>query len=210
MSKRRTYRKFNMSRRRSRAATGTMKVVRWSTRDAGNFCHNQQTGSDTVTEQFGSATFSLGDVQNVGELTGLFDNYRITRVLYRWHVTRDTDFATATGNKGAPVRIVWAHDFNDSTTPSAGQLYQRTGMREIFMNGDDRPVSKWYSLKPASLAVLYEGVAASGYAPKWRQYMDTSDSTVPHYGIKWWVSSLFQAINLRLEAKLFLELKGVS
>lgn len=204
-------RSYNMTRRRiyRKPKSGFLRTIKWSNRDAANLCHNTNNGSDAVSESTGSASFQLTDLQASSEFTAVFDQYRLVKVLYRWVVTRDTDWATTTTNRGYPVRILWCHDFNDSTPPSSSELMQRAGMREVYINGDDRPVSRWYKLNPATLMVGYESSVASSYVPKWRQWIDMASSSTPHYGLKWWVGNLFSGINLRLEVKEIYEFKGV-
>lgn len=142
-------------------------------------------------------------------MTSLFDNFRLVKVMYRWVITRDTDWASTTANRGFPVRIMWCHDFNDAVPMSSTEMIQRSGVREVYINGDDKPVTRWYTLSPASLTVGFETTLLSAYMPKWRQWIDTVSSSTPHYGIKWWASNLYAGINLRLEAKEVYEFKGV-
>lgn len=203
-------RRFNISRTKKPRASYILRTIKWSNRDAANLCHNTNSGSDAVSEATGSASFQLTDLQANSEFTAMFDNYRLVKVLYRWVVTRNTDWANTTANRGYPVRILWCHDFNDSTPPSSSELMQRAGMRELYIQGDDMPASRWYTLNPALLSVGYESGVASAYTPKWRQWIDTASSGTPHYGLKWHVSNLFTGINLRLEAKEIYEFKGIS
>lgn len=201
-------RSFNMTKRYSSPSMGRMKIMRWSVNDTGANCHLVRTGDDSVPTNIGVATFALNQVQSNTEITNLFDNYRITRVLYRWVVTRDPSQATL--NKGWSVRVVWAHDFNDSNQISIANLYQRQGLREVYINSD-RLTTKWYSLKPATVASFYEsGVAGVAYSPKWGQWFDTSDNTTTHYGIKYGYDNLFAGMFLRMEAKVYMECKGIS
>lgn len=207
----RAYRKRRFYGRRKRVVpkTGHFKIMRWSAADATNNCHFLIQGNDTVPSGTGSAVFTLANTTAYSELVNLFDNYRITRVMYRWVVTRNPDWNTTTGNRGWSVRINWGHDFNDSTPISQSQIYQRAGMREVYLN-NAKLTSRWYSLKPASLVQMYESSTATAYQPKWRQWMDTNDSAAPHYGIKFAYDNLFAGPNLRMEAKIYIECKGTS
>lgn len=202
--------RFNITRTKQPKSSYVLRTIKWSNRDSGNLCHNTNSGSDAVSEATGTATFQLTDLQANSEFTAMFDNYKLVKVLYRWVITRNTDWATTTGNRGFPVRILWCHDFNDSTPISSSEMMQRAGMRELYMQGDDMPASKWYTLNPALLSVGYESGVASSYTPKWRQWIDTASSGTPHYGLKWHVSNLYAGLSLRLEAKEIYEFKGVS
>lgn len=200
-------RRFNIVRRKY-PRMGYFKLMRWSSKDSTNNCHVLLQGNDLVPDNIGATTFALSDMQSYGEMQALFDNYTITRVLYRWVITRTPDWATTNANRGWSTRVMWAHDFNDSTPISQANLYQRAGLREAYLNSD-RLQTKWFSLKPAILAQMYEGTGATAYSPKWRQMIDTADLS-PFYGIKYAYQNLYAGINLRMEAKIFGQFKGIS
>lgn len=200
--------RFNITQQ-PRNRTSHLRTIKWSNRDSTFLCHNTNQGSDTVTEAVGAATFQLSDLTNYTELTSVFDQYRLVKVLYRWVITKNTDWVTTAANRGFPVRILWAHDFNDSTPPTTTDMMQRAGMREIYMHGDEKPASRWYTLNPAMLVVGYESSTNSSYTPKWRQWIDISSYSTPHYGLKWYAANLYAGLSLRLEAKCVYEFKGV-
>lgn len=198
----RTYRK-----RRMGSKPGTIKLVRWSSAVSPN-CHVNLVGNDTIFSGTSATTFGLNNVNGNGEIISMFDNYRITKVQYRWVCTRSPEFATGANNKGIYPRINWTHDFNDQIAISRDLIYQRANMKEAYFTSD-RQKSRWYTLKPSILAVMYESSTTSAYSPKWRQWLDTND-TAPHYGIKYAWDQLFAGVNVNLEAKIFMECKGIS
>lgn len=189
--------------------SGFLRTVRWSALDGTFNCHLIIGGNDTVPTANQATTFKLSDIVNHGELVSLFDQYRIVKVIYRWVITRDPSQATLAANKGIHPRINWKHDFNDSTPITVNQMYQNANMREFFFT-DNRDATPWYTLNPAMLSVGYETATASSYTSKWRQWLDTNDSATPHYGIKYCTQDLYSGVNLRLEAKIVVECKGVS
>lgn len=189
---------------------GYFKILRWSSNDSTNNCHFSLIGSDAVPSGENTTTFSLNHINGFGELVSLFDNYRIMKVLYRYVVTRNpSDNTGATANKGIYPRIVWTHDFNDSTPISRNLIYQRSNMREFYF-GDNAQRTKWYTLKPAALAQMYESSTTTAYQPKWLQWLDTNDNTAPHYGIKFAYDNLYTGVTVRMEAKIIIECKGIS
>lgn len=200
-------RRFNMSRKQQQG--GYLRVMRWSSRDATNSCHILLQGSDAAPDQTGTTTFQLADTAASAELTALFDNYKITKVLYRWVVTRNPDWNSTTANRGWSIRVAWAHDFNDQIVISQAQLFQRAGLKEVYLNSD-RLQSKWFSIRPAVLVQQYESAVATSYGPKWSQWIDTAETATPHYGIKYAYQNLYAGTNLRLEAKVYMECKGIS
>lgn len=204
VKRKRTYRK-----RSSTSKGGYLKVIRWSSQDGTNNCHTTITGSDAVPTTDGAALFALNNVNGAGEIVSLFDNFRITKVLYRWVITRTPDQVTTAGNKGLFPRIVWTHDFNDSTLINRTLIYQRSNLKEVYMS-DNFQKTKWYSLSPAILTQMYESTVNNAYQPTWKKWIDTSDQATPHFGIKYNVDQNFTGMTVRLEAKLFIECKGIS
>lgn len=204
-------RRFNMTRRRRVAPkSGSMRLIRWSNKNTTTNCHLELTGNATLPSGDGTTTFSLSDVAGSGELVALFDNFRVLKVLYRFVLLRDVVAGPAgTGQKGIYPRITWKHDFNDSTSINRTQMYQCANMKEAFFT-DNYQKTRWFSLRPAMLTQAYESGVATAYAPKWRQWLDTSDQATPHYGIKYNYSELYDGVSIRMEAKLILECKGVS
>lgn len=207
--KKRTYvrrRRFNMVRKAG-GRMGHLRVVRWSAKDTTNNCHVQYVGNDVNNSADFSIQFAISDTANSSELTGLFDNYRVNRVMYRWVAIRSTDWASTTTLRGYDIRVTWCHDFQSSSTISRLAQMQRSNVREALLN-QTKMATRWYSLKPAALAQMWESATSSAYSPKWKQWLDTGDPA-PHYGILGTYSELNAGLGLRLEAKLYMELKGV-
>lgn len=201
-----------VGRRRAKKVqpTGYFKCMRWSSLNSTTNCHVELTGSLALPTGDGATTFSLSNVNGSGELVSLFDNFRLTKVQYRWVLLRDPNIGPAgAGQKGIFPRITWTHDFNDSTPIARALVYQRANMKEFFFS-ESRSASPWYTLNPAALMQAYEGVATTAYVPKWRQWLDTSDNATPHYGLKYNWSELYDGVSIRLEAKLTMEFKGIS
>lgn len=196
-------------KRRYTRSSPVLKLMRWSNADTSTNTHFNFNGTDTVSGQDGVITFSLSNLQSFTEIVNLFDNFRIMKVLYRWVISRTPDSVVTTTYKGLYPRIVWAHDFNDSTVISRTGLMQRAGLREEYM-GDTKQKSRWYVLNPSVLAQMYETSLATAYSPKWRQWLDTSDSATLHYGIKYSIDQCYLGMSVRLEAKVILEGKGIS
>lgn len=212
-SKRRSYKRRAVDRRgRSKfGKTGYFKLMRMSNGGLGtDNCHVVIDGSTSgYSGNFGSV-FQLNNVQGFAELKSLFDNYRITRVLYRWVMTRDPSASTApSGLNGQYPRINWVHDFNDSTPISRNQMMQHAGIREFWFT-ENKQASRWYSLKPSSLSLKYENATQTGYTPKWREWFDTVDDAASHYGIKAYWDQLNTGVKVFLEAKICMEFKGIS
>lgn len=202
--KRKTYKKRKIPAPRY----GQLTAMRWSSQGANN-SHLEIIGNDTIFSGNSTTTFAMSNVNGYTEFVNLFDNFRITRVMYRWVITRNPDQATGAGNKGIYPRIVWTHDFNDSTPIGRDAIYQRANPREFYF-GDNKQQSPWYTLKPACLMQIYESATAAAYGPKWGQWMDTNDNATLHYGLKYAWDQCFAGVTIRLEAKICMDFKGIS
>lgn len=197
---RRVYRRRIPRRTANGGNRGTTYITRHCT-------YTSVAGSDTVPT-FGAAyTFSLGQLPSYTEFTNLYDRYTVTSIKYRWYIDTDPMVVSATGKKFFP-RINWVHDFTDSSTPgSKNELEQYPRKREVFLS-ENRQSTRWFTLKPATLASEYQGVGSTGYSPKWRQFLSTADYNVPHYGLKLYVEQLFAGVTLVMETKYVLGLKN--
>lgn len=209
---RRVYRKrrFNITRKKT-GKSGYLKLVRLSNKDTTKNVHYTITGNNLVPSNYFALTFALDDVNGVGEIKSLFDNYRITRILYRFCMERDITALGAAGSTGVGnyPRINWVHDFNDSTAITRQQMMQHAAMREFWFTSD-RQHTKWYSLKCSSLTQLYESPSATAYKPTWGAWVDTNDSAMPHYGLKIAYDNLYTSNNIYVECKYVIECKGIS
>ncbi len=92
---------------------------------------------------------------------------------------------TAAENSGNavtnPPRFLIVTDYDDSVVPSSLDSLRQ------YSTCISRPVTSdfSYTIKPAVSVMAYEGVSATGYSPKWDQWISTNDPSVPHYGLKW-------------------------
>lgn len=191
--------------------SGFLRTVRCSNLQTTFNCHQIWTGDDTVAQIQDTSQFRLSDLPNYSELQAVFDNYRIVRILYRFVMFRNpmSDFVSV-GNRGIYPDLMWVHDYNDSVSIGRAQMMTHANMRELYMT-DQRPITRWYSLKPSVLQTVYEtGLGAPAYSPKWRQWMDTNDINAPHYGLKVCINNFYSGMAIKLETKYVLEFKGVS
>lgn len=205
-------RRFNIPRRRmTMPKSGFLRTIRCFNLNTTFNCHALYEGNDTINFIETTAQFRLSDLPNYTELTNLFDNYRIVKVMYRWVLFRNVNADSVTlSARGVYPNLMWIHDFNDSSSVGRAQMMTNANMRELYLS-DQRPATKWYSIRPSTLSTTFEtGIGAPGYSPKWRQWLDTTDANVPHYGIKLNINQLFTNMVVKLETKYILEFKGVS
>lgn len=204
-------RRFNIPKRRYQGKSGFLRLVRVSNKDTTKNVHYVVTGNNLVPSNYFALTFALDDVRGVGEIKSLFDNYRIVKVLYRFVMERDPSALGAAGSLGVGnfPRINWVHDFNDSTAIDRTQMMQHAAIREFWFS-ETKQHTRWYTLNCSSLVQQYEAPAATAYKPVWRSFVDTTDSAMPHYGLKIAYDNLFTSNNIYVEAKYVIECKGIS
>lgn len=186
-----------------------------------------QVGSSSFTSiasgvKFGGAfSFQLAQCANVSEITSLFDNYRIKKVVLRFDYSVNqapSTVASPSGNQATAVPIMHiCPDFDDNAVPAA-----RTSVLE---NGYARTVrlDKTFtmSLTPRAQSTVTSGSAsglvAGGLMPL-GQWLDAASTQVPHFGVKFWIddfawSSLVGATGifatLRVTPTYYLEAKNV-
>lgn len=130
---------------------------------------------------FGAWQFNLGNLPAPSEFTNLFDRYMITYVkLYVY--LRVTPDAAASNVAHYPMMYV-VRDYDDTNSPTAiSELFQHAKVQRQIIR-PDRPAT--IKLKPATLGLTYNSAVTSTYVPKWRQWIDMANTTVPHYGLKY-------------------------
>jgi len=139
----------------------------------------------------GAMVFSLSDMPGVAEFEALYDRYMLTCVVVRFRIVNNPDAAyplnlsstvfTSNGTNWFP-RLFYCPDYDDNNAETLSALRERakTKMKVLKPNSYFKAV-----IKPACTVQTYYTTVSAGYAPKWKQWIDMSQSSVPHYGLKW-------------------------
>lgn len=190
-----------MKRRSALARTAVRQLFATKRFVSGKLALN---GNDAVSTQLGGVNFTLTDVPSNGELTVLFDQYKIAGIAYRWVINTDPMVLTV---KKYP-RLIWVHDYDDSSAPGAfNDLAQYPKMREHWFT-ENRQCTKWKFIRPARAAVEYESATLSSYRPQWKGFIDCASNTAPHYGIKYYVDQFQTGVSLYLQCRYYLVFKN--
>lgn len=121
-------------------------------------------------------SFALSDVPGFATYTDLYDFYKIVGVKIMF-VPRQTE----QNNQIYLGMFHYVVDYNDSNAvDSAEEIMSRQGSRMRYMVG--RPFSLY--VKPRIAAMAYESGGSTGYYAERPRWMNTNDPTVPHYGLK--------------------------
>lgn len=134
----------------------------------------------------GAWYWALNQLPSYLEIVNMFDMYKLCMVKLHISYSAQPQAQTAVmpvvpGN----IEFYWAKDYTDAQTPTnPNTLMQMQGVQQRTLDAS-RPFKM--TIKPRFAASAYVSAIASGYSPK-RGWLQASDDSVPHYGIKYWVS----------------------
>lgn len=164
--------------------------------------------ASNLADTFKVYTFALNKLPNYTEFTNLFDQYRICAVKLTIipSITQTVLDGASTSSYPLPeIRSII--DYTEDGTPlDFDELYQYATHK---MTRGNRIHTRYF--KPAVLTSAFEGVAASAYIPKWKQWLTTDDSATPHYSIKVGLNAVKTANTcyFRVYAKYYLQMKNI-
>lgn len=162
---------------------------------------NTLTVSDTAF-QFNP---QLSDVPDHSEFTKLYDQYSIRGVSFklvpRWNVTQS--LPTGTIPYLPPSQVMSCYDYDGQAPTTIQAILQYPSLR---MTRGTSTHTRY--LKPAVLNMAYQSTVATAYAPKWNQFIDTTNDTVPHYGIAGMIPAIGVTYSYDLFATYYLAFKN--
>lgn len=141
-----------------------------------------------ATSVFGAMAFSLQDLDQVAQLTALFDQYRIDKVIIQAR-TRNSilQLNTSSAANATPPDIYWAIDRDDVTvwtTYAQARQYDNVQVASLTDNVE-------IELEPSITPAIYASGAFSGYGvERTGVWIDCANTAVAHYGVKFAVTEL--------------------
>ena len=155
----------------------------------------QGTVATTVTDYaYTAVTFQMTDLNStdVQKYIDLFQFYRINTVTVRFRL-RSNPNAVTTLNSGTTTNmnfypdIYIAVDHNDSQTPTGPELFLQQGDKvKVGLLKPDYWV--YYRFHPTPQTLMYSGlVSAYSIQGKKNPWINTDNTAVPHYGLKWMI-----------------------
>lgn len=125
--------------------------------------------------------FTHAAMINQGELTALFDLYKIVKVDV--YVTYQHNVSTAGGTSGMP-NLMWWPDPDNAAVETVSDMRERMGLRRKAFTADHRTRKMWVS-RPRKMAALFDvATGALNVAQPLGGWTDCDDINIPHYGIK--------------------------
>ena len=144
----------------------------------------------TSSGQYGSAgSYSISVMPNVAELSALFDNYRIVKVVLRI-VHRSTSLSSIETNNnnlvGFPI-IYYVSDLDDATAPTTASEILEYNKHKMFMFTPDKRVLKITVRPRFSNEVFRTGVSTAYAIGAKNTWLDMAYTNIEHYGLKWFI-----------------------
>lgn len=145
----------------------------------------------TGTTSSHAIEYLFQNIINPNDFADLYDRYMITCVVHKFRLVNNPTVATQLNAQvtGTPwgnstnwfPKLWYCPDYDDSTTETLQELQQRAKTKCMVLQPN-----KQYKIvvKPAVTIQTYRTTTTTGYAPKWKQWIDMGQRDVPHYGLK--------------------------
>lgn len=143
---------------------------------------------DFGTQQVGwSSQFQLNACQEYQDFTQLFDRYKIVGVKLKFMYQANCVTNNTQGVPSAPMPLItYSYDADDNNSPTNRTAVQvKQYAKEKLLNAN-RPFSVFY--KPRISKLVYNGITPA-YTTSRPEWLDCSNSSVPHYGVKFWINN---------------------
>jgi len=150
--------------------------------------------------------FELNQLLTVGDITNLYDMYRIDKIIYTFELV--TPFLS---NLPYP-KVTIAPDWNNATAPLSEAEVLEYRDAKVFQFGPDKTIAE-YEFAPRVAVQAYNTAVTSGYfMPETGVFVDTTYTGVDHYGLRFWISDYNTTISsipvLRTYGVYHLSLRG--
>lgn len=163
-------------------------------------------------------TPALQDIVNYSELTTLYDQYKIWKVVFTFRLIQNPN-STAQVNNGSVTNSsnfypnIWiVPDHDDSSTPTLPALREYARVK-CFTLQPNRTIR--YSTHPNVLGQLYDGAITTAYKVEkpGSVWVDCNQASVPHYGLKMYIDFMgltnTQAYSVDVQAKYYVAMKCI-
>lgn len=204
--RRRTYRRRRSKRKGRTYKRKSYKARRRMYRASQVHHYRRFTSGATITGNAVYAPFlsvadiKLQDVQAPGEFTGLYDQYRINFVVFKFYMKIDPG-AQAAGASNIP-RLFWYRDFDDSNVPASLDEMRENSKCKMALLTPNRPVT--IKVRPNVLNQVYNSAVTVNYEPKWKTWLDCTAANTPHYCFKYAIDDLTNTnYRINIERKVY-------
>lgn len=155
--------------------------------------HSYKRYTDALPVDITGSTYSLGmvfkleDVKGEADFADLYDRYMLTTVVLKFKLTTNPNSIRTLNadlnwqSTNFFPKLWYCPDYDDNASETLAQLKERsqTKWKVLRPNKEIKIV-----VKPAVTIQTYRTATTTGYAPKWKQWIDMAQRDVPHYGLK--------------------------
>lgn len=139
-----------------------------------------------TTDQLGQLSFSLNQVPGVTDFTALFDQYMISGVKVDFRLILDPS-AAAAGSATYPNLYV-RRDYDNTANETVQDIAQDNKSKRFILQPNK---TRSIYLKPAVQAEYFNvSTALTSSSPQWNKWIDCSNSSYPHLGLKWAIDTM--------------------
>lgn len=170
----------------TRMRRGRMPMKRLNEHSYRRFCDALPVDITGTTYSLGMV-FKLEDVKGAADFSDLYDRFKLTTVVLRFKLVTNPDSTrTQFSNQDWQTtnwfpKLWYCPDYDDNASETLAQIKERaqTKCKVLRPNQIVKIV-----VKPAVTVQTYRTATSTGYAPKWKQWIDMANQDVPHYGLK--------------------------
>lgn len=155
--------------------------------------------------------FRLSDLPNSNEITALYDQYMLSKIVIKFIPGRDLALLANLAPVGALAggRLITVIDNDDATAVTANSAREYNNAKITQYGKIHKRV-----LVPAVLRQMYESNIATAYTPSFHQWISTTDPATLHFGIKGGIiandpASTANSITYSIEAKYYFKCKNI-
>lgn len=136
----------------------------------------------TTDYRIGGTSIYADALPNLSEFTSLYDQYKVIDIVHRIDYT--TNVRSDSGVAFVAPLVFFVADYDDPGNAANVDLRQYPQVQlHSFMENGYKPLI--FKLKPRPLRTIAGAGAFSGYSPaEDTPYIRTTDTSIPHYGIK--------------------------
>jgi hypothetical protein len=158
--------------------------------------------SSVVSSVVGATNFNLSALGTMAtNLAAVFDEYRIREV----ELWLEPDYSQVLESTPEPAILASAVDLDNATAPASfAAIQSKPGA--LVASSTQR---MYYRFRPRPALALYNG-AFTAYAEAGEPWIDSSSTTVQHYGLKYGVSTTTSVMALTLRVRYTVEFRGIN
>lgn len=156
----------------------------------------------------GALTFALSNLPDSSDFTNLFDQYRIMAVAVQFVPTFTGSDMNPSSSTPYLQPLYTCIDYDDNTSPvDENYMLCKDTMK---MTRGHHTHRRYFT--PAISSETYKTAVTTGYSTLRKQWLDCTDSTIPHFGLKYFIEAnniTATTLRYKIYAKLYMQFKGV-